>query len=131
MASLKTTHLKFLFYSFYNDPHAFEKDWEDYSEHPNWKLNTSLVAQLVKTLPAMQETWVWSLGWEDPLEQGMATYSRILAWRIARTQEPPSCAIPQSMGLQRFRHDWATKHTTHPLAIAPIFQHILSTFIIP
>ena len=42
----------------------------------------SLVAQLVKNSPAMRETWVWSLGWEDPLEKGQATHSRILAWRI-------------------------------------------------
>ena len=42
----------------------------------------SLVAQLVKNLPAMQETWVQSLGWEDPLEKGKATHSSILAWRI-------------------------------------------------
>ena len=42
----------------------------------------SLVAPMVKKLPAMQETWVWSLGWEDPLEEGMATHSNILAWRI-------------------------------------------------
>ena len=42
----------------------------------------SLVAQTVKNLPAMQETWVQSLGWKDPLEEGMATYSSILAWRI-------------------------------------------------
>ena len=42
----------------------------------------SLVAQIVKNLPAMRETWVWSLGWEDPLEEGMATHSSILAWRI-------------------------------------------------
>ena len=45
----------------------------------------SLVAQLVKNLPAMQETWVQSLGWEDPLEKGMATHSSILAWRIPWT----------------------------------------------
>ena len=45
----------------------------------------SLVAQLVKNLPAMQETWVQSLGWEDPLEKGMATHSNILAWRIPWT----------------------------------------------
>ena len=44
-----------------------------------------LVAQLVKNLPAMQETWVWSLGWEDPLEKGKATHSSILAWRIRWT----------------------------------------------
>ena len=45
----------------------------------------SLVAQLVKNLPAMQETWVGSLGWEDPLEKGKATHSSILAWRIPWT----------------------------------------------
>ena len=44
----------------------------------------SLVAQLVKNLPAMQETWVQSLGWEDALEEGMATHSSILAWRIPK-----------------------------------------------
>ena len=46
---------------------------------------TSLVAQLVKNLPAVQETWVQSLGWEDPLEEGKATHSSILAWRIPWT----------------------------------------------
>ena len=45
----------------------------------------SLVAQLLKNPPAMQETWVRSLGWEDPLEKGKATHSRILAWRIPWT----------------------------------------------
>ena len=45
----------------------------------------SLVAQLIKNLPVMQETWVRSLGWEDPLEMGMATHSSILAWRIPWT----------------------------------------------
>ena len=45
----------------------------------------SLVAQLVKNLPAMRETWVWSLGWENPLEKGKATHSSILAWRIPWT----------------------------------------------
>ena len=48
----------------------------------------SLVAQLVKNLPAMQETWVQFLGWEDPLEEEMATHSSILAWRIPWTEEP-------------------------------------------
>ena len=46
-----------------------------------------LVAQMVKNLPAMQETWVGFLGWENPLEKGMATCSSILAWRIPRTEE--------------------------------------------
>ena len=48
----------------------------------------SLVAQMVKNLPATQETWVQSLGWEDPLEKGMATHCSILAWRIPWTEEP-------------------------------------------
>ena len=47
-----------------------------------------MVAQTVKNLPAMQETQVWSLGWEDPLEKGMATPSSILAWKIQWTEEP-------------------------------------------
>ena len=49
----------------------------------------SLVAQTVKNLPAMQETWVRSMGWEDPLEKGMATHSSILAWRIPCTELEP------------------------------------------
>ena len=51
-------------------------------------LGASPVAQLVKNLPAMQETWVRSLGQEDPLEKEMTTYSSILAWRISWTEEP-------------------------------------------
>ena len=65
----------------------------------------SLVAQLVKILPAVQETWVWSLGWEDPLEKEMATHSSIIAWKISWTEEPGEL---QSMGSQRVGHDWAT-----------------------
>ena len=65
----------------------------------------SLVAQLVKNLPAVQETWVWSLGWEDPLEKGMATHSSILAWRIPWTVS--------SMGSQRVGHNWATFTSLH------------------
>ena len=62
----------------------------------------SLVVQLVKNLPAVQETWVLSLGWEDPLEKEMATYSSILAWRISWTEELGGL---QSMGSQRVGHD--------------------------
>ena len=61
-----------------------------------------MVAQTVKNLPAMQETWVRSLGWEDPLEKEMATHSRILAWGIPWTDEPGGL---QSMLLQRVGHD--------------------------
>ena len=57
----------------------------------------SLVAQIVKNIPAMQETWVLSLGGEDPLEEGMAMHPSILAWRISWTEEPGRL---QSMGSQ-------------------------------
>ena len=63
------------------------------------------MAQAVKNPPAMQETQVRSLGQEDPLEKGIATYSSILAWRIPWTEEPGGL---QSMGLQRVRHGLAT-----------------------
>ena len=62
----------------------------------------SLVAQTVKNPPTMQETWVQSLGQEDPLEQGMVTHSSILAWSIPQTEEPGRL---QSMGLQRVGHE--------------------------
>ena len=61
-----------------------------------------LVPEMVKSLPAMQETWVQSLGWEDPLEKGMATHSSILAWRIPWTEDPGRL---QSMGSLRVRQD--------------------------
>ena len=67
---------------------------------------TSLVAQMVKNLPAMQDTQVRSLGQEDPLEKEMTTYSSILAWEIPWTEEPGGL---QFLGLQRVRHDLATK----------------------
>ena len=57
---------------------------------------------MVKDLSALQEIWVRSLGWEDPLEKEMATYSSILAWRIPWTEEPGGL---QSMGSHRIRHD--------------------------
>ena len=62
----------------------------------------SLVAQMVKNLPAVQETWVRLLGWEDPLEEGMETHSSNLAWRIPWTEEAGGL---QSMGSQRVRPD--------------------------
>ena len=63
-----------------------------------------LMAQTVKNLPPMQETRVWSLGWEDTLEEGMVTHSSILAWRIPWTEESRGL---QSIGLQRVGHDWS------------------------
>ena len=56
-------------------------------------LRASLVAQMVKDLPAMQETWVQSLAWEDPLEEGMATHSNILAWRIPKDRGACRAAV--------------------------------------
>ena len=53
-----------------------------------WFPWASLVAKMVKNMPAMRETWVWSLGWEDSLEKGTATHSSILAWRIPWTEKP-------------------------------------------
>ena len=52
------------------------------------KFWASLVAKMVKNLPLMQETWVQSLGWEDPLEKEMANHSRVLAWEVPWTEEP-------------------------------------------
>ena len=60
---------------------------------------------MVKNLPAMQETRLQFLGWNDALEKEMATHSRILAWRIPRSEEPGGL---QSIGSQRVRHDRAT-----------------------
>ena len=61
-----------------------------------------MVAQTVKRLPTMWETWVRFLGWEDPLEKEMATYSSILAWKIPWMEDPGRL---QSMGSQRVGHD--------------------------
>jgi len=66
---------------------------------------------LVKNLPAIQETWVRFLGWEDPLEKETATHSSIPDWRIPWTEKPGRL---QSMGLQRVRHDLATKPPPPP-----------------
>ena len=73
----------------------------DYTLQYSW---ASLVAQMVKNLPAMQETWVQSLGWKDLLEEGMATHSNILSWRIPGSEEPGGLL---SMGLHRVGHDWS------------------------
>ena len=68
------------------------------------------MAQLVKNPPAMWDTRVRSLGWEDALQKGMATHSSILAWKIPWTDKLGGL---QSMGSQRDTHDRATKHTAH------------------
>ena len=65
-------------------------------------IRVSLMGQMVKILPVMQETWVRSRGQEDPLEKEMATHSRILAWKIPWTEDPDGL---HCMGSQRVGHD--------------------------
>ena len=67
-----------------------------------------LVAHMVKNLPETWENWVWSLSWEDPLEESMATHSSILAWSIPWPEEPGRLG---SVGSWRVEHDWETKHS--------------------
>ena len=71
-------------------------------------LRASLVVQMLKRLPAVWETWVQSLGWEDPLEKEMATHSSILVWRIPWTEEFGGVWWATVHGLQRVGHDCAT-----------------------
>ena len=70
----------------------------------------SLKPQTVKNLSAVEETWVRSLGREDPLEKEMSTYSSLLAWEIPRTEEPGGL---QSMGSHRVKHYWGTNTFTN------------------
>ena len=79
--------------------HRVGHDWSDLAA----AAAASLVAQMIKNLPAMQETQVGSLGWEDPLEKGMAIHFRILAWRIPWTEEPGGLYSPWGC-----KHDWTT-----------------------
>ena len=66
------------------------------------RITSSLVAQMLNNPPAMQDTWVQSLGWEDPLEEVMATHSSILAWRIPVNRRAWWATVP---GLQRVTHN--------------------------
>ena len=76
----------------------------------------------------MQETLVWSLGWEDPLKKAMATHSSILAWEMPWTEEPGRMHF---MGLQRVRHDWATNTFTHTYIyyVLYLYTHICMYYI--
>ena len=108
------------------DPGSIPRSGRSTGEGTGYPLQyswASLVAQLVKNPPAMQETWVRSLGWEDPLEKGTATHSSILAWRIPWTV--------QSTGSQRVRHDfhfhWGPRaqHQRHsPIDSSSEYQHL-------
>ena len=95
------------------------------------KIGNYLLAQTVKNLPAILETWVWSMGWEDPLEKRMATHSSILAWRIPWTEESGGL---QSMGSQRDRHSWVTDtfifHFTENLLMLSFSDFLLTSLVI-
>ena len=88
-----------------------------YPPHYSWG---SLVAHMVKNLSVKQEMQAQSLGWEDPLEEGMATHSSILAWRIPWTEEPGR--LP-SMGSQRVRHNLATKQQPCSVELLSLSVH--------
>ena len=79
---------------------------------PSW---ASLVAQLVKNLPAMEETWIRSLGWEDPLGKGKATHPSSLAWRSPRI-------VWSIIGSQRVGHDWATFTHSLPIIVPSLYR---------
>ena len=81
---------------------------------------------MVKNLPAMRKTWIWSLGQEDPLDKGMATHSSILSWRIPWTEKPGGL---QSMGSQRVRHDWVTNTCIPNTLNAPLIHFCIPGFL--
>ena len=99
------------------------QDCENYGKLWNGgNLWTSLVVQMVKLLSTMRETWVQSLGWEDPLEKEMAIHSSTIAWKIPWTEEPGRL---QSTGSQRVRHDWVTSLSQIWRAVCKLYDSIL------
>ena len=93
-------------------------------------LRASLMAQTIKRLPAMQETRVQFLGWEDPLEKEMAIHSNTLAWKIPWTEEPDRL---QSMWSQRVRHNWMTSLSLYQFDLIQVRwnQHKISQSLFP
>ena len=94
-----------------------------YSLQYSW---ASLVAQLVKNLPAVREPWVQSLGWEDPLEKGTATHSSILAWRIPWTEEPGDAKNQTRLNNLTTQHQ-ATHRINHHVSVV---QHSKNVFLV-
>ena len=111
-------------FSFQSQKKAMPKNAQITTQlHSSHMLAASLVAQMVKQLPAMWETWVWSLGWKEPLEKGKATLSSILAWRNPWTEETGRL---QSMGLQRVGHNWLTfpSYTSMYVVLEAVIHHL-------
>ena len=99
----------------------------DRTERLNWTELKGILgspsSSVVKNLPAVQETWVWYLGWETPLEKETATHSSILAWKVLWREEPSGL---QSIGLQRV----GTTEHTHTQSVIPVVREIKTVFII-
>ena len=97
-------------------PQLLGKKWHNHFvfliTRDSFLLGPSQVILVVNNPPAIWETWVWSLDWEDPVEKGTVTHSSILSCRIPWTEKPGRL---QSMGFQRVRHDWVTFTLTHSL----------------
>ena len=91
-------------------PHWWTHHWLHWITLGLLHIRVSLVVEIVKTLPTVQETPVWSLGWEDALEKGMTTHSSVLAWRIPWTEEPGGL---QSMELPMVGCDWVALTLPH------------------
>ena len=103
LATLPTGRTLFIFSG--TIPHWWTYHWLHWITLGLLHIRVSLVVEIVKALPAVQETPVWSLGWEDALEKGMTTHSSLLAWRIPWTEEPGGL---QSMELPMVGCDWVT-----------------------
>ena len=104
-----------------------ERSWEFILHFTSYCLDF-LVAQMVKKLPAIQETWVSPVGWKDPLGKGMAIHSSVLAYRIPWREEPGGL---ESMGLQRIRHSWVTTPSQHLVFTCAIYYYLFYfTFIV-
>ena len=93
-------------------------------QSPLWQAWTSLVVQMVNNPSTMQETQVWFLGQEDPLQKSLAIHSGILAWTIPWTATPGRL---QSMSSQRVRQDWVTNTFTFTTSMVPMAWHKAST----
>ena len=100
-----------------SDQEGLQNPWELHELHEPMRYCVRIRPQhsiWVKNMPAMWETWVWSLSQEDPLEKGMATHSSILTWRIPWTEEP---GWLQSTGSQRVGHNWSDLAHAHTLIV--------------